>query len=136
MLATLWSVVQEGDSSPDSGIGLTLTVNNTLVTILVGTIIPLVNGLLVRPSNPAWVKTLLASLLAVAATAFSQAIQADGSAFLSQEWFLTLAVTWIAMIATYYGLWKPTLNPNEALPTLPVGDGVEYVAGKVPSKAA
>src|SRR5919106_2421098 len=66
-----------GDSSPDAAIGRQLTVNNAVVTVLVGTVLPFVNGLLVRPTNPAWVKTLLASLIAVVATALSQAAQAD-----------------------------------------------------------
>ena len=119
----LAQVATDGDISPDAPVSAYLTLNNTIVLVLTGAVIPLVNGLLLRPSNPAWVKALVADVFAVVVHAFSQAIQADGTAFLSQEWFLGLAITIVAMAASYFQVWKPVVDPNERVPTaLPVGD--------------
>jgi TM2 domain-containing membrane protein YozV len=103
-----------------------LTLNNTLVSLAVGIVLPLVNALLLRPSNPRWAKVLVASIVGAAATALSQAIQPDGTAILSKEWLLGLAITVGSMIVAYLGVWQPLANPNRNLPTVaPVGDVVE-----------
>ncbi len=116
-------VAEDGNASPDSPAGAVLTINNTLVLVLTGAVIPLVNGLLLRPSNPQWVKGLVSSLFATVVHAFSQVIQQDGTAFLSQEWMLGLAITLVSMTAAYLQVWKPLVNPNATVPTaLPVGD--------------
>jgi hypothetical protein len=119
----LAQVAPDGDVSPDTPVSAYLTLNNTVVLLLTGAVIPLINGLLLRPTNPAWVKALVADLFAVGVHAFSQEIQDDGTAFLSQEWFLGLGVTMVAMAAAYFQVWKPIVDPNRRLPTvLPVGD--------------
>lgn len=119
----LAQVAPDGNVSPDAPAGSYLTVNNTLVLVLTGAVIPLVNGLLLRATNPAWVKGLVSSLFAVAVHDFSQMIQDDGTALLSQEWCLGLAITLISMTAAYLQVWKPLVNPNASLPTVvPIGD--------------
>jgi hypothetical protein len=120
-----------GDANPSSMPGEAFTVQSSLIALLIGTAVPLLNGFLLRPTNPTWVKTLVASLVVAGAHAVSQVVQnEDGTTTFSQEWFLGLAVTWVTMIATYYGLWKPVLNPDAAFPTpVPVGDAVASVGG-------
>ena len=108
-LAAVAGAQEAGDASPDAPASAVFTVNNTLVTLLLGAVAPLVTGLLLRPTNPEWVKVLAAGLVATVVTAVSQAVQADGSAILSQEWFLQLALTWAAQIGAYYGIWNPVL---------------------------
>lgn len=130
VLGVLWfagpalaQVAPNGDVSPDAPVSAYLTVNNTLVLILTGALIPVVNGLLLRPTNPAWVKVLVSSAFATAVHAFSQAIQNDGTAVLTQEWFLGLAITIGTMVAAYLGVWKPVVNPNATEATvIPLGD--------------
>lgn len=125
VLATpaLAQVAPDGDVSPDAPVSAFLSVSNTWVMLLVGTVVPLVNGLLLRPSNPAWAKALIANMFAAAAHAFSQAIQDDGTAVLSQEWLIGLVITLVTMAAMYHGVWKPLMNPDATLPTpLPLGD--------------
>lgn len=122
----LGQVAPDGDVSPDAPVSAVFTVNNLLVVFATGTLVPIVNGFLLRPSNSQVVKVLVANAFATAVHAFSQAIQADGTAVLSQEWFVGLAMTLITMTAMYGGVWKPLLNPNETLPTvLPAGDIID-----------
>lgn len=121
-LLALGAPALAGTPGPDAPVSNFLTVNNTLVLIITGSLVPVVNGLLLRASNPAWVKVLVANLFATGVHAFSQAIQADGTAALSQAWLVGLAVTLVTMTATYLGVWKPVLDPNRTMPTvLPVG---------------
>ena len=127
----LAQVAPDGDVSPDTPVSAWLTVDNTLVVLAIGTLVPVVNGLLLRPQNPAWVKVLVANLFATAVHAFSQAVQDDGTAFLTQEWAVGLIVTLVTMAAAYVGFWKPLLQPDAKLPTvLPVGDLIAGAAGQ------
>jgi hypothetical protein len=130
VLGVLWfagpalaQVAPNGDVSPDAPVSAYLTVNNALVLVITGSLIPVVNGLLLRPTNPAWVKVLVSSAFATAVHAFSQTVQDDGTAILTQEWFLGLAITIGTMVATYLGVWKPVVNPNATEATvIPIGD--------------
>jgi hypothetical protein len=125
-------VAPDGDVSPDTPVSALATVNNALVVLAISTLVPIVNGLLLRPSNPAWVKVLVANLFATAVHAFAQTVQDDGTAFLTQEWALGLITTLLAMTAAYVGFWKPLLDPDATLPTpLPVGDWVTSAAGAI-----
>src|SRR5690606_18096352 len=47
----------ETAEAPDT-VGAAFTVSSTLVTILLGIVAPIVTGVLVRPTNPSWVKVL------------------------------------------------------------------------------
>ena len=103
----LAQVAPDGNASPDTPASAVFTVNNTLVTVLLGMFAPIVTGILLRPTNPAWVKVLAAGAVGTAFTAISQAVQADGTAPLSQEWFLQLALQIATQVGTYYGVWNP-----------------------------
>lgn len=122
-LAVLWAAgpafaqetpgqVVDGDLSPDTPFGSYFTVSNTLVTLLLAGVLPLVIGVLLKPGNPPVVKGLVAMLVTTAGHALSQAVQADGTAVLSQEWLVQLAITFLATIGAYYGAWNP-LADNE-----------------------
>jgi len=114
----LAQVAPDGNASPDAPVSSVLTVSNTLVMFITGALVPILNGFLLRPSNPGWVKVLLSQIVVTAVHAFSQVIQDDGTAALSQEWFVQLAFTSLVMVATYMGFWKPVSDPNATLPTV------------------
>jgi len=116
MLATLTALAQDaGNATPDSPVGTVFTINNSLVLLLVGFVLPLVNGLLNHPSNPAWVKIGLAGALAAVGNAFVQTIQDDGTAILSQEWLLQTLIIFATGIGTYLGVWDPLLRSRGGL---------------------
>lgn len=102
-------VAPDGNASPDAPASAVFTVNNTLVTLILGALAPLLIGFLLKPTNPEWVKVLVGGLVATAVTAVSQAVQTDGTAALSQEWLLQLGLQWAAQIGAYYGIWNPVL---------------------------
>ena len=111
-------VAPDGNASPDAPVGSWLTVNNTLVLFITGALVPIVNGLLLRPSNPQWLKVLVSQVVVTAVHAFSQTIQDDGTALLSQEWLVGLGLTSLVMVASYLGIWKPVADPNATMPTV------------------
>jgi hypothetical protein len=108
-----------GNASPDSPVGTVFTVNNTLVTMATGLLVPLLVGLLTHPQNPAWVKVGLAGALSAAANLAAQAIQADGTAVFSQEFALQVAIVFASALGSYFGVWDPLARSrgglNEAL---------------------
>lgn len=113
---------QEGDASPDAPIGQVFTISNTLVVLLISGVLPLVIGFLLKPTNPPWVQGLVAMLATSTAHAISEAVQADGTAALSQEWFVKLAITFLGTIGAYYGAWKPVAGNGDLNARL--GEGV------------
>jgi hypothetical protein len=122
----LAQVAPDGNASPDAPVSAVFTVNNLLVVFLTGTLVPILNGFLLRPENPTWVKVLVANALGTIVHAFSQVIQEDGTAVLTQEWFVGLGMTLVTMAAMYGNFWKPLTNPNSTLPTvLPAGDVID-----------
>lgn len=110
--------VAQAVESGDDPIAAYFTFDRTVVLVLTGCVIPFVNGLLLRQSNPTWVKVLVANLFATAVHAFMQVIGPDGAAVLSHDWLLGLGLTLATMTVTYLGLWKPVVDPNATLPTV------------------
>lgn len=100
-------VAPDGNASPDAPVSAVFTVNNTLVTLLTGAIVPLVVGLLTREDNPAWVKLGLAVAVTGVANLFLQAIQDDGTAVLSQEWLVQAVIIFATALGTYARVWQP-----------------------------
>lgn len=114
-LAASPAAAQTGDASPDAPVGTVFTINNSLVLLLTGLVVPLVNGLLNHPANPAWVKIGLAGALAAVGNAFLQAVQSDGTAVLSQEWLLQTVIIFATSIGTYLGVWDPLFRRSGGL---------------------
>jgi hypothetical protein len=93
------------------------------VTLIVAVLVPVLNGLALRPSNPAWVKALVANGIATVAYAITQAVANDGAALLTEAWFHGLLASLVTMTAVYFGVWKPVVNPDQTVPTVvPLGD--------------
>ena len=105
----LGQVAEDGNASPDTPVGAVFTINNTLVTMLLGAVAPIVTGILLRPTNPKWVKVLVAGMVGTVITAISQSVQDDGTAALSQEWFLQLGLLLAMQFGTYFAIWNPVL---------------------------
>jgi len=101
------AVAAVGQETGTETVGSTLTVSATLVTIVLGIVAPLVTGAIVRPTNPTWVKILLAGVVGIVLNALQQAVRADGSAVLSGPWLLQLALLLAAEFGTYHQIWQP-----------------------------
>lgn len=115
--------VAQAIDSGDASVAPFFTFDRTLVLVLTGFGVPFVNGLLLKASNPAWVKVLAANLFGTAVHAFMQVVGPDGAAIFSRDWLLGLGLTLATMTVTYLGYWRPVVDPNATAPTvLPVGD--------------
>jgi hypothetical protein len=91
--------------SPDAP--AVFTVNETVVSLVMGTLLPVVVGVLLRDGTPNWVKVVVGGAVAVLATLIKEAIQADGSATFSQDFVIQFFMVWIPQVAAYYGIWRP-----------------------------
>jgi hypothetical protein len=96
----------ETAEAPDT-VGAAFTVSSTLVTILLGIVAPIVTGVLVRPTNPSWVKVLVAGMVGTVLESIHQLVRDDGSVILSGEWALGVALILAAQFGSYFGVWKP-----------------------------
>lgn len=93
------------------------------VTLIVAVLVPVLNGFALRPSNPSWVKALVANGIATVAYGITQAVADNGAALLTEAWFHGLLASLVTMTAVYFGVWKPVMNPDQTLPTpVPLGD--------------
>ena len=81
-------------------------VNTELLSLLAGTVVPLLVGLLTKLKASDAVKAILNALLTTIGGAVATAAGAGGS-IAWQTWFLNIGLTWFASIATYYGFYKP-----------------------------
>lgn len=80
------------------------------VTLATGLVLPLVTGLLLRPENPAWLKIGLAGAVTLVANLFLQAVLPDGTAVLSEAWFVQAVILFGESMLTYLGLWNPLFS--------------------------
>lgn len=100
-----------------------LTIPEVGVSILVGLFLPIVYGFLVRPSNPELVKVVGGVIIAASASLVVNAIQNDGTAVLSWQQVVDVALVYIPQIAGYLGVWKPLEINERTGPGIAIGRG-------------
>lgn len=85
----------------------TITLNATIVLLLVNFALPILNGIILR-ANP---RPLVAQILSAATAAVTALVvqnqQTDGSAVFSTQTLLLWGVAFGTQIASYLGVWKP-----------------------------
>jgi len=100
-----------------------ITLTPTLVTALVGTVIPWCVAFIAHADAPARLKRLLAGLIAVIDAAVTNSTLSDGSAVIQLRTLILAVVAFFVQQLTYTGLWK-RLNLNRwrwLLPAIGVG---------------
>jgi hypothetical protein len=93
-------------------------VSAPVVTIILGTLIPLVTGILTKATLSPGIKGIITVVLNAVAAAVTTAVVADGSAVFSNQALLTFALGLVASTAAYYNVWNPnklTSNPDGKL---------------------
>ena len=90
--------------TPDAPLGL--HVSEVGVSILIGLVLPVLLGFVLRPTAPEPVKVIGGIVIAGIATLIKEAVQADGSAVLSWEMLVQFALIYGPQIAAYVGIWK------------------------------
>lgn len=82
-----------------------ITIEPTLLAILVGTVLPLLVGVVTKELASGGLKAAILALLSVLAGLGNSALNSDG--VLTQEALILAAQTWVVAVATYYGWLKP-----------------------------
>jgi hypothetical protein len=98
-------VLQEAPG--DAPVGDTLTLSAASVNIIIGVLLPILLGVLLKESNPQWVKTIGGIVVAGIAAIVTEAIRDDGTAVLSWDMFLTFVTVYVPQIVSYLGFWQP-----------------------------
>lgn len=78
-----------------------------VVVVILGTVVPLVTGLLTKYTLSPGIKGLITVLLNAVVAAITTAIVADGSAVFSNQTLLTFVLGLVSSTAAYYNVWKP-----------------------------
>lgn len=83
-----------------------LTVDVAFLTILVGTALPILVGVVTKANADSRLKSVLLALFSGIGGVAVIAIEQDG--LIEKDTLIAAAVTFVTAAATYYGFWKPT----------------------------
>lgn len=85
-----------------------LTIDATLVSLLIATVVPLLVGIFTKISAPAWLKVSILIFLTAVGAAVAVSTQANGVAVLSKVTIVQFLQSVTQSVAMYYGVWKPS----------------------------
>lgn len=81
-----------------------------VISLLIGTVTPLLTGLIVKLQASSGVKSVVALVLVAVGSGINYVVSNDGNFDLAS--LLVLVFTaFVAHVSTYYGVWKPIGNP-------------------------
>ena len=86
----------------------TLTIDPFAVSVLIGTVMPILVGLVTKLNSSRALKSITLLFLSAAQGAIVNATMADGAAVLSLDTVLVAGLGWVTAVASYYGLLSPT----------------------------
>ena len=92
---------------PDATVDSAFDLTPYTVTLILGFVIPLVNGLVTKYTTPAWVKAVVGLVLAAVAGVINVSLTEGGGAVISQSTLKSAGLTFIVAVAAYAGVWKP-----------------------------
>lgn len=84
-----------------------ITIDALVVTTLLGTILPILTGLITKMETSSGFKGTVLLFLSAAAGLLNSAITMDGTAVFSKETLFLAFLAWISSVATYQGILKP-----------------------------
>ena len=97
-----------------------VTIGPLVVTLLSGTIIPILVGLVTKSSASAGWKQAATVVLAGVAGLIQSSVGVTGASVLSTDTLILAAASWVVAIATYHGVYQAhdinsTLSPDRGL---------------------
>lgn len=84
-----------------------VTLDPQVIAGVVGTLIPILVGLLTKLDAPRGLKAVANAFLSALSGVLVTVLDGDGS-FVVGEFLTSAGIAWITSVATYYGLYKPT----------------------------
>lgn len=100
-----------------------LNLSPFVVSTILGTVIPILTGILTKATTPAWVKTVLTLLLSAVVGLINVSLVDGGGAVISQSALVSAILAFIVAIASYVGIWRPN-GVTSSLITRVNADGV------------
>jgi hypothetical protein len=91
----------------DAGADALFELDATVVAILLGTVIPILNGLVTKLTTSSAVKAVITLVLSALAGLLTTATTEGGDSVFSEALVLNSALSFLFAIATYAGVWKP-----------------------------
>lgn len=85
----------------------TVVIAAPIVTLLVSLVIPLINGLITKPSTPAVVKGIITIILNTASALLTTGLLVDGTAAWSTTALYTAVLGTIISVVMYFNIYKP-----------------------------
>lgn len=116
VVAVLASPASAQTVDPEAPVGAVLTLSDTGVRLLIGLVLPVVLGLIVKVTNPEWVKVIGGIVVAAIAAVITENIQDNGTAVLSWDMFVGAVLIYVPQIVSYLGIWKPLDLNNRLAP--------------------
>lgn len=107
--------------------GTVLTMSLVSWSVIQGTVLPIVVGILTKVSAPDPIKVLINLLLNAAGGLVAVVVVSDGVATLSLNAIVAAGLGFVSSIATHYGFWKPLgvtgsqPTTNRLLPSVGLG---------------
>lgn len=102
-----------------------MTVNAMVVTIILGTILPILVGLITKLDAPSGMKGAILIVLNAVQAGIVSATTADGSASFTTESLVLFAFGIATSLSTYYGVYKPLDVPSKLAPEFGIGTKAE-----------
>lgn len=129
LLAALWLVCTATAAGAVDSASNAVAVNGEHVvtvpmwiwTLIVGTVIPLIVGLLTKLNAKPGVKIIINLVLAAISGVIGTAVVADGVAKFSTTAVVLAGLSLVQSIATYLGIWKPLESHSKLLPNAGLG---------------
>ena len=98
-----------------------ITINAALVTAIIGTLIPILVGLVTKFHASSSVKSILSIVLNGIQALIVSSVTSSGDAIISKETILLWVVGVVTSVATYTGVWKPNNVISKLLPNIGIG---------------
>lgn len=93
---------------PDAHADSVLSLDPFMVTVIAGTLIPILGGVVLKQSTSGTVKSLVNLVLSAVASIVNVSTTEGGLVVISEDVIKSTALTFIISIATLYGVWQPT----------------------------
>lgn len=101
---------------PDSNADSVLSLDPFMVTLIFGTLIPIIGGIVLKNSTSSQIKVLVNLVLSSIAAVINVSTTEGGIVVLSEDVLKSAALTFIVSIATLYGVFQP-VGVDEKLKT-------------------
>ena len=84
------------------------TIDAAIATVVVGSLLPILVGIVTKLNAPSWLKAVLHALLAAVSGLLITSQTIDGQAVISKEGVVVAFSTWVVGMAVYFGFLVPT----------------------------